>query len=117
MSEPVKIAEVTDVEPGQAVQIDHRMAGTGDNLCLARTESGEFFAVDNTCTHSLAWLADGWVEGDTIECPVHAAAFCLRTGEALTLPASEPVRAYQVEVRGSEVWLVGLRPGAAGDAP
>ena len=56
---------------------------------------GEFFAIDDLCTHDGGGLAGGEVEGDVVICPRHGARFCLRTGEALTPPAYEPVRTYR----------------------
>jgi len=48
---------------------------------------GEYFASADTCTHADESLAEGWLEGTDIECPRHGAQFCLKTGEAKTLPA------------------------------
>ncbi|OYN93470.1 non-heme iron oxygenase ferredoxin subunit [Enemella evansiae] len=106
MSEAVRVADVNELEPGQAMKIDAEIAGTEDDVCLARTADGTFYAVDNTCSHQLAWLDEGWVEGDTIECPVHSSEFCLKTGVPLTLPATEPVATHRVEVRDEGVWLL-----------
>lgn len=105
MSDAVRVAAVDDVEPGEALRIPRDVTGTHDDVVLVRTEAGEFYALDNTCSHALASLADGWVEDDCIECPLHSAAFALNTGEALSLPATEPVGTHAVEVRGDEVWI------------
>jgi 3-phenylpropionate/trans-cinnamate dioxygenase ferredoxin component len=59
---------------------------------------GELFAIDDTCTHQDASLADGWVEGCAVECPLHAACFDLRTGMPSGPPAKTPVRTYDVFV-------------------
>ncbi|MFD0774602.1 bifunctional 3-phenylpropionate/cinnamic acid dioxygenase ferredoxin subunit [Streptomonospora algeriensis] len=59
---------------------------------------GEIYAVDDTCTHQNASLSEGWLEGCHIECPLHEAAFDLRTGQPTCLPAKRPVRTYQVTV-------------------
>lgn len=105
MSEAVRVAAVDDVAPGEAIVISRDVANTHDDVALVRTEAGDFFAVDNTCSHALASLAEGWVEDETLECPLHSASFCLRTGEALSLPATEPVGTHTVEIRDGEVWL------------
>ncbi|MDO5500714.1 MAG: non-heme iron oxygenase ferredoxin subunit [Propionibacteriaceae bacterium] len=105
MSEPVCVASVGDIEPGEAIVISREVATTHDDIALIKTEAGEIYALDNTCSHALASLAEGWVEEDCIECPLHSAAFSLRTGEALSLPATEPVGTHKVEIRGDEVWI------------
>ncbi|QBI55181.1 bifunctional 3-phenylpropionate/cinnamic acid dioxygenase ferredoxin subunit [Streptomonospora litoralis] len=56
------------------------------------------YAVDDTCTHQNASLSDGWLEGCFIECPLHEAAFDLRTGAPTCLPAKRPVRTHSVTV-------------------
>lgn len=67
---------------------------------------GGFFALDDTCSHGQASLCTGIVEDGKVECPFHAALFDLRTGQALTMPATEPVRAYPVEIEDGKVYVV-----------
>lgn len=67
---------------------------------------GALFALDDTCTHGQASLCAGFVEDGKIECPYHGALFDIRTGEALTMPATEPVRSYPVEIDGGRVYVV-----------
>lgn len=66
---------------------------------------GDYYAIDDTCTHEDASLADGWIEDCTIACPLHQAMFCLKTGEALTSPAVIAVRTYPVRVEGDEIFV------------
>jgi naphthalene 1,2-dioxygenase system ferredoxin subunit len=64
---------------------------------------GELFATDNICTHAYACLSDGWLDGTTIECPLHAARFDVRTGEVLDPPATENLKTYPVRLRDGEI--------------
>src|ERR1700690_991331 len=64
---------------------------------------GRFFAIDDTCTHDGASLAEGKLGGTTIVCPWHEAEFNVTTGEVLCPPASENVRSYPVFVNGGSV--------------
>jgi nitrite reductase/ring-hydroxylating ferredoxin subunit len=66
---------------------------------------GEFFVTDDTCTHGEASLADGYVDGDRIECPWHAGRFCIRTGAALEFPAVTPLTIYKVKVEERAVYI------------
>ncbi|MBV8132880.1 MAG: non-heme iron oxygenase ferredoxin subunit [Alphaproteobacteria bacterium] len=61
------------------------------------------FATDNICTHAYACLSDGWLDGEVIECPLHAARFDIRTGKVLDPPATEDLKTYQVRVVGDEI--------------
>lgn len=73
-------------------------------ISVFHTEEG-LFAIDDTCTHQDASLADGWVEGCTVECPLHESCFDLRTGAASGPPAKHAVRTHRVEVRGDDIVL------------
>jgi 3-phenylpropionate/trans-cinnamate dioxygenase ferredoxin component len=74
---------------------------------IAVVRSGdEYFAIDDICTHDGAPLTGGEIEGSEIICPRHGARFCLRTGEALSPPAYEPVRAYQTKIEDDHLWVL-----------
>jgi 3-phenylpropionate/trans-cinnamate dioxygenase ferredoxin subunit len=61
------------------------------------------FAVEDRCTHDGENLAGAEVEGCEIICPRHFARFDLRTGEALTPPAYEPLKTFNVRVEAGRV--------------
>ena len=69
----------------------------GIDICVVRTENG-VFAVRDECTHGAVPLSEGEVDGGTIECWLHGSRFDLRTGAALSLPATDPVRTFPVRV-------------------
>src|SRR6266498_3868758 len=71
---------------------------------------------DGGGTHAHALLADGFVEGDTIECPLHQAQFEIRTGKALCGPATEDLKIYPVKVEGGDV-LINLERSASAREP
>jgi 3-phenylpropionate/trans-cinnamate dioxygenase ferredoxin subunit len=64
---------------------------------------GEFYAIDDLCTHDGGSLDQGELEDHEIECPRHGARFDVRTGAAVQLPAFEPVEAHDVRVEGDTV--------------
>lgn len=71
-------------------------------LVLARAGS-EVFALDDRCSHEDSPLADGWFEDGAIECPLHQARFCVRTGRRLSGPGCADVRAYPCREHGDDV--------------
>ncbi len=78
------------------------------NRSLVLVKIGEtIYAIDGICTHAFALLSDGYVEGGTIECPLHAARFDLATGQVLDGPAETNLKTYPVRLSG-EVVQVGL---------
>ena len=94
----VSVAKASEIPVGQLKPVE---AG-GKRLLICHTAGG-FYAVDDTCTHDDGPLADGWLEGEAIECPRHGARFDVTTGKVLCLPAAVPVNSYPVRVEGDAV--------------
>jgi 3-phenylpropionate/trans-cinnamate dioxygenase ferredoxin subunit len=65
----------------------------------------DVYAVDDLCTHDGERLAGAQIESCQIICPRHGARFCLRTGEALTPPAYEPLRTYAVRIEANRIQI------------
>lgn len=76
----------------------------GRELALFRS-GDEVYATDPMCTHGLARLCEGFVEGHEVECPLHQGRFDLRTGAATCAPASVAVAVYPVRVVGGRVLM------------
>jgi 3-phenylpropionate/trans-cinnamate dioxygenase ferredoxin subunit len=105
VAEAVAIGRAADIPPGCAARVE--IAGTP---VAVFNLGGTFYALDDTCSHQEASLSEGDLDVDrcAIECPLHGSSFDLRTGEPLSLPAVEPVRAHHVEVDGDGVLRVAL---------
>lgn len=67
---------------------------------------GEYFAIEDVCTHDGGELASGTLIGAEITCPRHGAKFCVRTGEALSAPAYEPTAKFPVRVQDGAVQVM-----------
>ena len=74
----------------------------GHSIALYEVD-GNIFATDNICTHAYARLSDGWLDGELIECPLHAARFDVRTGKVLDPPATVDLKTYPVRVVDDEI--------------
>ena len=81
-----------------AIEVD------GTPVCVVKV-ADEVFAVADTCTHSEASLAEGEVTGSKIECWLHGAEFDLKTGKALTPPATEALKTFNVKRIGNQVTI------------
>lgn len=100
----IKVGAVGDIEDGEALVVDAEQTGTGEPIAVFH-DDGEYFALNDRCSHGEASLADGWIEGGQVECPLHSGKFCLRTGAVLSMPATEDVAAHKVAVENDEIWL------------
>jgi len=76
----------------------------GTPVCVVKV-ADEVFAVADTCTHSEASLAEGEVTGGKIECWLHGAEFDLKTGEALTPPATQALKTFNVIRNGNQITI------------
>lgn len=65
--------------------------------------SGQIFATSNICTHAFALLSDGWLDGEVIECPLHAGRFEVKTGKGLGPPIPCDIKTYPVRVVGDDI--------------
>ncbi|MBB5868951.1 3-phenylpropionate/trans-cinnamate dioxygenase ferredoxin subunit [Allocatelliglobosispora scoriae] len=104
MTELIKVCDVDALPDGEALLVPAETTGWSDGIAVFR-DGGEFFALDDTCTHEEASLADGWIENGAVECPDHAARFSLATGAVLCDPATRAARTHRVEVADGCVWL------------
>ena len=66
---------------------------------------GDFYAIDDLCSHAEASLAEGEVFDCKVECPLHGAEFDLKTGEAVTLPATKSVNTYKTEIIDGYIYV------------
>jgi len=81
-----------------AIEVD------GTPVCVVKVDD-EVFAVADTCTHSEASLSEGEVTGNKIECWLHGAEFDLKTGKALTPPATESLKTFNVKRNGNQLTI------------
>lgn len=92
-----KVGEIAD--PGKQVfEVE-------DQLVAIIHTQGQFFAIDDVCTHDGGPLAEGDLEGYQIICPRHGARFDVRDGRALTLPATRPTISHEVKVEGDTIYV------------
>jgi 3-phenylpropionate/trans-cinnamate dioxygenase ferredoxin subunit len=98
MSDFIKVAETSDIPAGRV-----KVVVVGDRRIALCNVDGQFYAVDDLCTHDGGSLDQGELQGDVIECPRHGARFSVRTGKVLALPAVKALDTYPLTVEGSEI--------------
>jgi naphthalene 1,2-dioxygenase system ferredoxin subunit len=94
----IRAASRSDLAEGEPLGVEV----AGRSIALYDVD-GVLFATDNICTHAYARLSDGWLDGELIECPLHAARFDVRTGKVLDPPATEDLMTYPVRVVDGEI--------------
>ncbi len=96
----VRVADETEIFEG------YGFAATAGirHIAIFKAEDS-FYACDGICTHAHAFLAEGYVEGDEVECPMHLGRFNFRTGKAVCAPARVDLNTFPVEVRDGGVFV------------
>lgn len=98
MADFITVANADEVKPGEriVVEIGRRW------ICIFNVD-GEFYAIDDTCTHEEFPLSEGTLDDHSIECAKHGAQFDIRTGEVLAPPAFIPVKTFPVRVEDGKL--------------
>jgi 3-phenylpropionate/trans-cinnamate dioxygenase ferredoxin subunit len=91
---------IAAIGDGEAVSL-----AVGSRMIAVARSGAEYFAIEDICTHDGAELTGGAIEGAEIICPRHGARFCMRTGEALTPPAYEPIRVFATKIDDGHLWV------------
>lgn len=100
MTDFIKVAKVSDIAPGTVKKIDVN----GEQIAVANL-NGQFFAINDLCTHKQCSLSGGSIDGQNIVCPCHGGQFDLKTGEAKTPPATTNTKTYEIKVENDEIWI------------
>jgi len=100
MAQWVKVAAVGELASGEKKQINLE----GVEVALFNV-NGEYYAIEDVCTHDGAPLAHGRFRGEEVTCPRHGARFNVKSGAALCMPAFEPVETYQVKIEGDDILI------------
>ncbi len=66
---------------------------------------GDFYAIEDVCSHDGAEIASGLLDGDEIVCPRHGARFCVKTGEVKCAPAYENIDTFPIQIENGRVQL------------
>jgi 3-phenylpropionate/trans-cinnamate dioxygenase ferredoxin subunit len=89
-----------EIPPGTTKRIE-----VGGEAVLLCNVDGDFYAVEDVCTHDGGPLDQGELAGCRIMCPRHGALFDVTSGAALTLPAVVPLATYRVRLEGENVFV------------
>ena len=102
MAEFIAVAQTSEVaDPGSL------LVEVLDRLVVLIHAAGHWYALDDVCTHDSGPLSDGELDADegSIACPRHGAKFDIKSGQALTMPATKPTASHEIKVEGEQVFV------------
>ena len=94
----IKVGEIDD-EDAKEFEIEK-----GKKIALFYV-NGKYYATDHLCTHEDASLCDGYIDGDTVECPLHQGVFSISSGKALESPATVDLKIYNTKILEDYVYV------------
>jgi nitrite reductase/ring-hydroxylating ferredoxin subunit len=94
----IELCSADEVAVGTALKVER------EGLVLAVFNvDGEFYVLDDLCTHGPGSLSEGYIEGDVVECNFHNGQFNIRTGEVVMPPCMIPAKTYPTTVENGKV--------------
>ena len=97
----VRVAALSELPAGTMMCVEP----AGEPIAIYHLDDGTYCATDAICSHQYALLTDGLLEGDMVECPLHAAQFNVRNGKVLCEPAETDLKTYEVRTEGDDIFL------------
>jgi nitrite reductase/ring-hydroxylating ferredoxin subunit len=91
-------ASTHNIPAGTMVGID-----SGDKSILIANVDGQFYAINNICTHMGCSLSNGTLRGNQVQCPCHGSTFDVTNGSLVHGPARLPEPSYKVTVEGENI--------------
>lgn len=97
----VRTIRADSLPADDATRIQH------EGQCIAIFNlGGTFYATAGICTHAHAFLSEGYIDGRTIECPLHQGLFDIPTGAPLSPPVTERLKTFETKVSDGYVHIL-----------
>lgn len=98
MNEFVNVAKTSELDESGKLCLE-----VGDRFIVIVCVDEQYYCIDDICTHDGGPLGEGPVVGNCLVCPRHGAQFDIRSGEAVTMPATEPTAKHDVRIDGESI--------------
>ncbi|MCC6889848.1 MAG: non-heme iron oxygenase ferredoxin subunit [Hyphomicrobiales bacterium] len=92
------LCNADEIAPGTALKVE---AG-GLTLAVFNVD-GEYYVMDDLCSHGPGSLADGYIDGHVVECNFHNGQFDIKTGAVMAPPCMIPMKTYKTTVENGRV--------------
>ena len=100
MPQRIDLCSAAEVSPGSALKVE-----TGSLVLAVFNVDGEFFVMDDLCSHGPGSLSEGYIDGDVVECNFHNGQFNIKTGEVVAPPCMVPMKIYKTVVENDRVFI------------
>jgi len=98
MPQRIDLCSAADIAPGNALKVE-----SGDLVLAVFNVDGEYFVMNDLCTHGPGSLSEGYIDGEVVECNFHNGQFNIKTGEVVAPPCMVPMKTYKTVVENGRV--------------
>ena len=99
-SEWHRVADATEVEEDAPLSVT--VGGT--RIGVYRL-GDDLHALEDVCPHAYAVLSEGFLDGETVECPLHEALFHIPSGRCLREPGGRDLKRYRVKQEDGAIYV------------
>jgi len=100
------VANIEKVADKDALQPGERLSLVIDDVPALLIRVGDdYYCIEDTCSHDGQAMTDGPIADGEITCPRHGARFDVKTGAVLSMPATEPIDTFAVEIRDDGIYV------------
>jgi len=97
----ILVGKTSDIPPGEMLKVESE----GKEILVAN-ENGNYFAMDDTCTHQNASLSEGTLEGSTVTCPWHGSTWDCKSGKLIAFASElKDLASYKVMVESDNIYV------------
>ncbi len=97
----ILVGKTSDIPPGEMLKVESE----GKEILVAN-ENGNYFAMDDTCTHQNASLSEGTLEGSTVTCPWHGSTWDCKSGKLIAFASElKDLASYKVIVESDNIYV------------
>ena len=97
----VVVGNTSEVQEGKLM---HITAG-GKEIVVTKLD-GNYYAMDNVCTHAGADLHEGELNSNELTCPWHGAKWDIKTGNLISFPQKlKPLHIHKVLIENDTLYV------------
>jgi len=97
----ILVGKTSDIPSGKMI-----MVSTDGKDILVTNVDGNYYAMDDTCTHAGASLSEGSLDGSTVTCPWHGSTWDCKTGKMIAFGVQlNDLSSYKVTVESDEIFV------------
>ncbi len=100
MANLIKLAHINDIKPNTTKKFTLKKIPV-----LITNLDGEFYAINDLCTHEDSSLSLGCLRGEYVDCTLHGSRFSVKTGIPVDEPATEPVETYPLTIKNDFIYI------------